>query len=361
MPIPSVTGYSNLVHHHLPNTAFAIVEEVYQRLPELMNLRDMMYALDKHPDFYTNIFKSTNYYGISFNHDYLVALGYDPRNIKDMQILATHIMGDSSYTRFYYKDTVEVPNQDGTVNYLVYTFLLPKIRNISKFTVYSKDRTTSREITVSTNNVYVVDADNVIGLDLTTEQSFAEILPAVNSTITTGGSGGSSEGGSSTPVELPDNVVTYTPWDTDDPNWSNNSVSWGSLTEMYLYEDSPPSVISANETGYTISFTEPYESSTPKSYTLPSKPVGFVPGYTGELYLTYGNTILLNIADLVTTGNFANTLYNYTSNFLTSSDLPDMSGYVQTSEVANAANKIPRFNSQGHLVLPDGTEIWREE
>ena len=45
MPIPSVTGFSNLVHHHLPNTAFAIVEEVYQRLPELMNLRNQSFLL----------------------------------------------------------------------------------------------------------------------------------------------------------------------------------------------------------------------------------------------------------------------------------------------------------------------------
>lgn len=33
-------------------------------------------------------------------------------------------------------------------------------------------------------------------------------------------------------------------------------------------------------------------------------------------------------------------------------------GAVQTSEVANAANKIPRYNSSGHLVLPNGSEFW---
>lgn len=33
-------------------------------------------------------------------------------------------------------------------------------------------------------------------------------------------------------------------------------------------------------------------------------------------------------------------------------------GGVPTSEVANSANKIPRYNSSGHLVLPDGSEFW---
>ena len=33
-------------------------------------------------------------------------------------------------------------------------------------------------------------------------------------------------------------------------------------------------------------------------------------------------------------------------------------GGVPTSEVANSANKIPRYNASGHLVLPDGSEFW---
>ena len=32
--------------------------------------------------------------------------------------------------------------------------------------------------------------------------------------------------------------------------------------------------------------------------------------------------------------------------------------YVLNSDVANQANKIPRFNPEGHLVLPSGLEIW---
>jgi len=35
-------------------------------------------------------------------------------------------------------------------------------------------------------------------------------------------------------------------------------------------------------------------------------------------------------------------------------------GYVKVSEVANAANKIPRFDAQGHLVYPDGHSEWIE-
>lgn len=34
------------------------------------------------------------------------------------------------------------------------------------------------------------------------------------------------------------------------------------------------------------------------------------------------------------------------------------SDYVLTSDVANSANKIPRYNADGHLVLPDGSEFW---
>lgn len=34
------------------------------------------------------------------------------------------------------------------------------------------------------------------------------------------------------------------------------------------------------------------------------------------------------------------------------------SDYVPTSDVANSANKIPRYNADGHLVLPDGSEFW---
>lgn len=32
--------------------------------------------------------------------------------------------------------------------------------------------------------------------------------------------------------------------------------------------------------------------------------------------------------------------------------------YVKNSEIANTANKIPRYNQEGHLVLPNGIEIW---
>lgn len=34
------------------------------------------------------------------------------------------------------------------------------------------------------------------------------------------------------------------------------------------------------------------------------------------------------------------------------------SDYVPTSDVANSANKIPRYNANGHLVLPDSSEFW---
>lgn len=37
--------------------------------------------------------------------------------------------------------------------------------------------------------------------------------------------------------------------------------------------------------------------------------------------------------------------------------LPAMD-YVPNSEVGNAANKIPKYNASGHLVLPNGAEFW---
>lgn len=42
----------------------------------------------------------------------------------------------------------------------------------------------------------------------------------------------------------------------------------------------------------------------------------------------------------------------------TTSDALNNLGGVPTSDVANRANKIPRYNSSGHLVLPNGSEFW---
>ena len=36
----------------------------------------------------------------------------------------------------------------------------------------------------------------------------------------------------------------------------------------------------------------------------------------------------------------------------------NLEGYVPTTDVGNAANKIPRYNNSGHLVLPSGAEFW---
>lgn len=38
--------------------------------------------------------------------------------------------------------------------------------------------------------------------------------------------------------------------------------------------------------------------------------------------------------------------------------IPSTDNFVQQSDVANAANKIPKFSAEGHLVLPSGAEIW---
>lgn len=36
----------------------------------------------------------------------------------------------------------------------------------------------------------------------------------------------------------------------------------------------------------------------------------------------------------------------------------DLNNYVLNSAVGNEANKIPRYSAEGHLILPDGTEIY---
>lgn len=67
--------------------------------------------------------------------------------------------------------------------------------------------------------------------------------------------------------------------------------------------------------------------------------------------------ITLNIPstdNFVTNTSLTNTLNNYA----TKADIPDTSDFVQQSDVANAANKIPKFSTEGHLVLPSGAEIW---
>ena len=36
----------------------------------------------------------------------------------------------------------------------------------------------------------------------------------------------------------------------------------------------------------------------------------------------------------------------------------DVAPYVHNDNVGNAANKIPKYNASGHLVLPNGSEFW---
>ena len=49
---------------------------------------------------------------------------------------------------------------------------------------------------------------------------------------------------------------------------------------------------------------------------------------------------------------------NIVDTYAKKTEIPSTSNFVTNSEVANAANKIPRYNSLGHLVLPNGAEIW---
>ena len=60
-------------------------------------------------------------------------------------------------------------------------------------------------------------------------------------------------------------------------------------------------------------------------------------------------------SDVAVTG-LGSAAYTNSSAYATSSHIH--SDYVSTSDVANSANKIPRYNADGHLVLPDGSEFW---
>lgn len=220
--IPPFTP-SGMLHSQLPNTAFSIVEEIYSKLPALMNLRDMLYALDKNPDFYSNKFTATDYYAVTFTDEFIDSYGYAATD-KDMQILATHIEGDDSYTRFFFKDLLETPSGN-----LINAFILPKTRSISKFTVYSKDRTSSTTISVSTDNVYTVSTSAVTSTSLNTPQSLLEILPAWNSTQVTGGSSG---GGSSLWTSA--NSATFIPIYIAFDNTSTFRLNLDIAREMHL-------------------------------------------------------------------------------------------------------------------------------
>ena len=72
-----------------------------------------------------------------------------------------------------------------------------------------------------------------------------------------------------------------------------------------------------------------------------------------------GNTDVANIAQgLTELENRVTPIANGGTGATTASDALSNLGGVPTSEVANSANKIPRYNSSGHLVLPDGSEFW---
>ena len=72
-----------------------------------------------------------------------------------------------------------------------------------------------------------------------------------------------------------------------------------------------------------------------------------------------GSTDVANIAQgLTELENRVTPISNGGTGATTASDALSNLGGVPTSEVANSANKIPRYNSSGHLVLPDGFEFW---
>lgn len=149
-------------------------------------------------------------------------------------------------------------------------------------------------------------------------------------------------------ADVPDNIVTYVP-DSQD-TYSAEVPNWNQITTLPYH---------TNHDGCSI-------ISCDQLYHLPAGIMYFTTEYANynEYHLVCSDDkVLFNVDELITTANIENTMSDYllNNNYATSSDIPDMSGYVETSDVANEAGKIPRYNSQGHLVLPDGTEIWCED
>lgn len=74
--------------------------------------------------------------------------------------------------------------------------------------------------------------------------------------------------------------------------------------------------------------------------------------YTNEIFATNFTGNLTGIADKAIQDNNGNII---TDIYATKTEL---STKVNIDNVGNEANKIPKFNSEGHLILPTGIEIY---
>ena len=70
-----------------------------------------------------------------------------------------------------------------------------------------------------------------------------------------------------------------------------------------------------------------------------------------------GKSDMTNYYDMPTTDALLVTEADIIDGKVPTEQLPEMD-YVPNSEVGNAANKIPKYNASGHLVLPNGAEFW---
>lgn len=116
-----------------------------------------------------------------------------------------------------------------------------------------------------------------------------------------------------------------------------------------------PTKVSAleNDAGYikSVNNTKPDASGNVnvEEYTHPNS------GVTAGTY----SSVTVNAQGHVTGGsNPILAIANGGTGATTASDALSNLGGVSTSDVANSANKIPRYNSDGHLVLPSGAEFW---
>lgn len=94
----------------------------------------------------------------------------------------------------------------------------------------------------------------------------------------------------------------------------------------------------------------------PQGIQGPQGPAGPMPtDYVKSVSVSSGN---VTISKGDGTSSSFNTIANATKATQDGNGNNIANTYLPKSDVANSANKVPRFNSSGHFVFPDGSEMW---
>ena len=86
---------------------------------------------------------------------------------------------------------------------------------------------------------------------------------------------------------------------------------------------------------------------------MPTEYVKSIVQADGTLTITDGNSGTITVNTIANANNATKATNDKNGKDISATYLPK-------SDVANRANKVPRFNSSGHFVFPDGSEMWVE-